>query len=108
MKFKTIFLLSFFILFNLNLQAGNGSGKKSITGTISDVRSGETLAGALISVVGTDIKTYSDFDGNFVIEDITDGPVEIKVSLVSYKEYIVKDTESSSSTGELDIKLMAF
>lgn len=108
MKSKFLILFSFFIFLYANLQAGDGSETKSLTGKVTDIKSGETLAGALISVVGTDIKAYSDFDGNFLIENISEGPVEIKVSLVSYKEYIIKNPVQPSSDDELNIRLIAF
>lgn len=54
-----------------------------ISGTVTDKKSHESLAGAAIFVNG--VKYYSDLDGNFIISDITPGKYTVKVELISYQ-----------------------
>jgi len=64
----------------------NNSDFKTITGTVTDAESGESLIGVNIIVKGTARGTITDFDGNFSLEaDDTD------VLLFSYTGYT--DTE---------------
>ena len=45
----------------------NAVSVATISGSVLDQLSGESLGGAEIEIIGTDIKSYSDFDGNFSI-----------------------------------------
>lgn len=67
----------------------NGKNEKpetvSVSGTVFDKASGEALAGVLIKVSETDIAVYSDFDGNFTLENIKSGEHKIETTLISYK-----------------------
>ncbi len=45
----------------------------SLSGTVFDFQSGEALTGVEVSIEGTDIKVYTDFDGNFEIDNVKPG-----------------------------------
>ncbi len=66
-----VFLLSF-ITFRSNAQL------KTVTGKITDSKTGETLIGASIQVKGSTIGTATDLDGNFNIKANTGDQLEIK------------------------------
>lgn len=68
-----IFFLAVLMFVSTTLKANDGTKTTSISGKIIDIKSGETLAGALITVEGTDIQVYSDLDGNFKIEKVVTG-----------------------------------
>jgi predicted small secreted protein len=59
----------------------------TISGKVIDKTDNETLAGALILIEGTDIETYTDFDGNFTISGILPDKYTIKCLMISYNEY---------------------
>ncbi|MFO8001886.1 MAG: carboxypeptidase-like regulatory domain-containing protein [Marinilabilia sp.] len=59
----------------------------SIAGVIVDDQTGETLAGVEVKLQGTDVKTYTDFDGKFVFEEITPGKYAVEARIISYKPF---------------------
>ena len=63
----------------------------SITGLVIDNSTGEALAGVEISIEGTQLKTYTDFDGKFAFEGIQPGDYKVCTTYISYK-----NTESQS------------
>ena len=89
---------------------GNGSGdptpKASISGKILDQNTSEELAGVTIQVEGTDLKAYSDIDGNFRIDGVKPGTYTLVLSYISYKDKKLKDVNlTPSATDNLEIKL---
>ncbi|MEM9917608.1 MAG: TonB-dependent receptor [Bacteroidota bacterium] len=71
----------------------------SVTGTLVDEDTGETLIGASILVKGTDIGTITDFDGNFTLPEVDGGE---KVLIISYTGFATKELAIDPS-GNLDL-----
>jgi hypothetical protein len=70
--------------FGTNLS--NEPGKSApLTGKVVDQRTGESLVGAMVTIKGTNLKVYTDLDGNFVIPNMTPGTYTIEVAYVSYQ-----------------------
>ena len=69
----------------------------SVQGRIIDKSTGEPLAGVSVKIEGTNLEVYSDFDGNFSFQNITPGIFNLKISLVSYKENVLKDINLSAN-----------
>ena len=65
------------------------SGK--VAGTITDAATGEPLQGATIKVVGTQIATEADADGEFYIINLPVGTHTVSVSRVGYETVILED-----------------
>jgi len=59
-----------------------------LKGFVFDKLTNETLAGAVITANGQ--KVYTDLDGNFAVTNICGDNCQIKVSLISYVDEIVK------------------
>jgi hypothetical protein len=78
----------------------------SISGTVMDMNTGEALTGVEISVDGTNVKVYSDFDGNFTIDQLSPGEYDIVASYISYKKSLVEDFKADGSSS-VKIKLQA-
>lgn len=57
----------------------------SITGIVLDGSTGESLTGVEVRVEGTEMKTYTDFDGKFVFEGVKPGNYKISTNYISYK-----------------------
>lgn len=70
---------------DLNPKKANDATKSIVSGKVIDVITGESIAGACISIEGTDIKVYTDLDGNYIISDVAPGTYTINVSMISYK-----------------------
>ncbi|MEI6348488.1 MAG: carboxypeptidase-like regulatory domain-containing protein [Bacteroidota bacterium] len=57
----------------------------SVSGKIVDVKTGESVAGACVTVLGTEIKVYTDLDGNYSISNLNSGAYVLNVNMISYK-----------------------
>lgn len=74
----------------------------TISGTVTDAKSGETLIGANIIVVGTMVGTITDFDGNYRLE-VPEGYNEVKFSFTGY----TSQTVSIDGQTEINVSLSA-
>lgn len=75
-----------------------------LAGTISDANSGESLVGVEVKIEGTDLKTYTDFDGNFTFSNVKPGEYKVIASYISYKP-VSKTLEANAKNNELELKL---
>ena len=72
-----------------------------LNGIIFDKNTNESLAGVVVLVNGQ--KVYTDFDGNFTVKNVCNGVCELKISMISYEDRILRiDTRKDS---ELKIAL---
>lgn len=84
----------------------NPDAKASISGKVVDNLTGEALAGVTVSIEGTDVKAYTDLDGNFTIKSIDAGSYNLILSLISYKNSFVENLKiKTSENGVVSIKL---
>lgn len=79
----------------------------SLSGSVADLTSGECLAGVEVSIEGTDIKTYTDFDGNFEFTEVLPGKYNLIASFISYKKSLVENFKTECSDNKVEIKLEA-
>ena len=93
-------------------KAENKTGSKaeatglSISGNVIDQVSGEALVGVEIKLEGSDRKTYTDFDGHFVIDNVKAGDCKLIASYISYNKD-EKTLKLDSKTNQVKIKLQA-
>lgn len=78
----------------------------TLTGKVIDLSTNETLTGVEINIEGTDIKVYSDLDGNFEIKDVKPGDYNIVASYISYKKSLV-ESFNAETNANVEIKLEA-
>jgi hypothetical protein len=104
-----VFILS---LFAANaIYAGNDEGNgnppaaTTITGKVIDNMTSEELAGVTVQIEGTELKTYTDIEGNFTIEGLQPGNYDLKVSYISYKETELNNISVEPASKDLEIKL---
>ncbi|HLO90710.1 MAG TPA: carboxypeptidase-like regulatory domain-containing protein [Lentimicrobium sp.] len=115
--FKNILVISLLIV-SLQVLAESGPSKASITsaeassttsrltGKVIDQKTGEALAGVLITVEGTELKTYSDLDGNFNISSLHPGTYSLVLSLISYKNSLIENlTINAGDKEDIEVKL---
>ncbi|HEU4719380.1 MAG TPA: carboxypeptidase-like regulatory domain-containing protein [Bacteroidia bacterium] len=99
MKKAAIYL--FILLFLPAITFANpGDGAAFINGKVTDKDTHQTLAGVEVHVKGTNITTYSDFDGNFFISDLPAGSYELEFHFITYDETSVV---TSKTTGQQSI-----
>ena len=63
---------------------GEAPKKATVTGKVIDKVTGESLAGVLVTIKGSDMKVYSDLDGNFTFNSIEPGNYTLEVNYISY------------------------
>lgn len=110
---KNIIIAAFLVLLTLASNAkekeANSADTKSsattiITGSIADENSGESLVGVEVSIKGTNIKTYTDFDGNFKFENLKPGEYTLSTNYISYKKQL-QSLNTANENKSLKIKL---
>lgn len=77
-----------------------------VAGTISDMNSGESLVGVEVKLKGTDLKTYTDFDGNFTFKNVKPGEYKVVANYISYKT-TSETLQAGKNEKEVKIKLQA-
>ena len=78
----------------------------SLSGNVIDEISGEALVGVEIKIEGSDTKTYTDFDGHFVISNLKAGQCKLVTSYTSYNKN-EKTLLVNSKTNQVKIELQA-
>lgn len=76
-----------------------------LKGKVTDSNTGETLVGVQVKLAGTELKTYTDFDGNFEFENVKPGEYSIIASYISYKENKIENKNIDIFTENLKLKL---
>lgn len=109
---KKLIFIAMIALVAVNMSAAKKADKEmntevvtaanEIHGAIFDKSSQESLAGAVVLVNGQ--KVYSDLEGNFTIKNVCNGICELKISMISYEDQIVKF--DASKTKNLKVLLV--
>jgi len=88
----------FFLLFLLPILIwGNEESKGKITGKVVDETSREPIPGVNVTIIGTNIGTATDLNGNFEINGISFGMYQVKFSSVGYSTVVKTDVVVSSA-----------
>ena len=66
----------------------------TVTGTVKDAKTGETLLGANIKVTGKAVGTTTDFDGKFTLTVNQEPPFTIEVSMLGFQTAKVEITQN--------------
>ncbi len=73
----------------------------NLNGLIFDKDTKESLAGAVVTVNGQ--KIYSDLDGKFIISNVKNSKLQIKVSLISYEDKTFEIDPSNTSSLKVEL-----
>ena len=77
-----------------------------IKGTVKDISTGEPLAGATVSVVGTTTAAFTDETGSFELKNLKIGSYTLIINYISYQSETLSDLKVLESTPlVLDIRL---
>jgi outer membrane receptor protein involved in Fe transport len=93
------FILVIVLLMNANAQ------NAVLRGTVTDLKTGETIVGASVFLGGTTIGVMSDFDGRFEIKNIAPGKYTLKCSFISYEPQGEEVVLSAGDEKNIDFKL---
>ncbi|MAD30127.1 MAG: hypothetical protein CMC00_03775, partial [Flavobacteriaceae bacterium] len=104
LKDMALILMLFFPVISL--------AQQSISGTITDADTGEPLLGVTVLVQGTNKGTVSDFDGNYLIQNVDSGEYVLDISYTGYSKQsqavsvgssdLSQDLQLTFSASELD------
>ncbi|HTO92770.1 MAG TPA: TonB-dependent receptor, partial [Bacteroidota bacterium] len=80
----------------------------TLSGTVRDAKSGESLPGANVVLVGTGMGAATDAGGRYTIRGISAGEYSVKVSFVGYQTYQSTLTIEESASGGMtrDFRLL--
>lgn len=84
---------------------GNSAPVTTMTGKVLDKITGETLAGVMVELDGTDKYVFSDFDGNFTFENLKPAEYNLTFSLISYEKNEMKVNLVKTETEDLKVEL---
>lgn len=76
-----------------------------MSGTVLDAATGEALVGAVVEVEGTDLKTYTDLNGEFTLNEVKVGACNLKVNYISYREVKVNNIQLTQESNVVEVKL---
>lgn len=118
---KIVFLFTALLILGLNSQAKTvitPKGDKnvestefatlnttSLTGIVLDNVTGEALTGVAISFEGSNETVYTDFDGNFKIDNIVPGNYNIQSNYISYTDNKLKNVNVSGQNNVIRLVL---
>ncbi|MBI1766921.1 MAG: TonB-dependent receptor [Bacteroidetes bacterium] len=78
------------LLFSIcSLCFGSTFAQGSISGTITDAKTKETIIGANVVIQGTTTGGQTDVDGKFLISNIKAGSYNLQVSFITYKTHLI-------------------
>ena len=72
---------------------GTEETEVNIRGSIKDQKSKEPLIGATVQIVGSNLATMTDIDGNFQLSGIKDGIYDIEIKYVGYKTAVKRQVK---------------
>jgi hypothetical protein len=90
-----------------NDSEANAPAAVAISGTVVDQLTGEGLAGATVSVDNTNIKTFTDFEGNFYFNSLAVGTYDLKVTYISYQETNLENLQVAENSKGIEVKMKA-
>ena len=89
-------LMLVLLLFSVQISRADEGWPRTLKGRIVDAKSGETLIGVNIQILGTTTGTISDFDGGFQL--VVKANSVIQFSYVGYKPIEIKAEEAVKKT----------
>ncbi len=96
-------LVCFALSFSVNLKAQKTG---SVTGTVVDAETGETLIGVNVVLQGTSIGTSTNIDGQYTIRNVEPGSYTLEVSYISFQKQTITGVEvNAGQATRLDLTL---
>jgi TonB-dependent receptor len=101
MKRFTLFLLLFALIPGMLFAAGNGT----IKGVVKDAVTGDPLPGAAVLVKEKFLGTYTDQNGDYVLNNVPAGSNAVTVTYLGYKEMVMTVDVVAGQTVTIDIQM---
>ncbi|MFH5882714.1 SusC/RagA family TonB-linked outer membrane protein [Halalkalibaculum sp. DA3122] len=103
LRYNIVFILLACFTFFL---AASGYSQGTITGTVIDGNSGETLPGANVSIQGTQTGASTDANGEYTISDVDPGSYTLVATFIGYQQATQEITVVSGETTEVNFELV--
>ncbi|MBT7817405.1 MAG: hypothetical protein HN566_11770, partial [Polaribacter sp.] len=87
---KNFLLVAFIAFGSLAMVA-----QTTVSGTVTDAKTGETLPGASIKISRKAVGTNTDFDGNFVLKVTDKPPFTLEISMLGFQTEKVEITKNN-------------
>ena len=87
---KKFLLLAFIAFGSVTMVA-----QTTVTGTVKDAKTGETIPGANIKISRKAVGTNTDFDGYFILKVVDKPPFTLEISVLGYKTEKVEITKNN-------------
>ena len=94
--------LTLFFLFSPSASAQETG---SITGTVADAETGQTIPGVNVVLVGENLGSATDVDGRYTIPDVPAGTYTLSASFVGYETAEAEITVAAGETLTQDVQL---
>lgn len=102
-KFFKIIVIIITLILSQNLSA---QSKGTITGTVIDKSTGETLIGANVILQGTKQGASTDIEGKFRINSVEPGTYTLVISMISYSKLVVPNViVKANNVSKYDVAL---
>ena len=91
---------------NENSSSADKAMTRTVKGHVTDRISGEALTGVAVKINNSNETVYTDFEGNFEIENVVPGQYELSVSFISYKniDQVLKVDRLNDNNVNLEIE----
>jgi hypothetical protein len=102
-----LFAILFFMLFtNPEIEKTDAAVEKiEFNGTVVEELTGEPIPGACVRILETSQEFYTDFDGNFSIDNFTPGTYNLEVQFVSFEKEELKNLSIDRDNNSMLIRL---
>ena len=80
-------------------------GHVSLQGTVLESGTSEPIPGATVYIEDLNLKVFTDFDGNFSLENLQPGKYTLRVSFPSFTEKTLKSVEIVAGSNSLLVAL---
>ena len=104
---RTLARAAFFGTLAARFVAAQTPQSGTITGRVTDAANGQPIAAAQVSVVGTNVGTQANTDGQFTLRGVNAGAVELRVLRVGYAETKQNITVTAGQTVTANIQMRA-
>ena len=76
-----------------------------LSGQVIDKNTNETLVGVKVTIKGTDLVAYTDFDGKYHFDSLKPGKYNVTASYISYENKTVENIVLTPKANEVDFSL---
>jgi len=102
---KTLLLILFTLFTNpLDIETAENN-TFDLSGMVVEESTGDPLTGAIIKVQGVEKEYFTDFEGNFSINELKPGTYNIEISYISFESKELKEIYLDHTSNDIFVSL---